>query len=330
MSYAEDALKWYYTLKAMNDAIINKQHHSLFVLTNYRNIRNDKYEWKKDIRPQDKAALMRVINADIISQAIKGIESLFQLANVGLLAKEKGVDYNKMNRWYFFTRMKDLDETMKIFEEEISLEDWKWILWISDLDEIKSEQIYNKDELLYIEKIYHEYLNRSKFVFTYALKFWRLLKPVRDAFSHTLRFIPFPNITHNMPEGYDDILLVLDCNWEGGNPIRIPVITGFNVLRILSAFIDFLNQFEMSIIKNHTLSVQSEGKRLLPVISVKKSTEESEYYASLHKKYSKLEKINVGWKTDDLVDDIKPQFELYISFWEKLQKLGQNFSFPEE
>lgn len=330
MEFSDETLEWYYTLKAMNDAITNKQHHALFVLTNYQNIRKNEYKWKEGTKPQDKAVLLRVINADVISQVIKGIESLFSIAYVGLLAKRKGVDYEKMKKWYFFYKVKDLNKEMRIFEGDVSTEDWNWILWISDFEEAKSSGIFNDTELSYIKKLYDNYIARAQSVFKYALEFWKLLKPVRNAFSHTLRFIPNPSILHNMPKGYDDILLVLDCDWETGNPIMMPVITGYNVLRVLTALFDLLTQFEKSIIRNHTFSIRSEGKKHLPIITMKNPELGSPFYLSISRKFRKLNEIDVTWEDSSLVEKVKPQFELYKDFWKKSQELGSNFNFPEE
>jgi len=144
MHFNKQSQEWYYTLRAAEGAIILRNHHALLGLTNYQQISDPEYKVKKGI---DKNALLRIINVDIISHAIKSIESLFQLANVGLMAKEKELNYEKMKKWYFFTKMKDLDARMQIFKENSDLDTWKWILWIADIEEIRTKKILTEEEI---------------------------------------------------------------------------------------------------------------------------------------------------------------------------------------
>lgn len=321
MSLNEESLQWYYTLRAAEGSIILRNHHTLLGLTNYKQISDKDYKVKKGI---DKQALLRIINADIVSHAIKSIESLFLLANVGLLAKENGIFHKKMKKWYFFTRIKDLTTNMQIFKDSLALDSWKWILWIVDFKEIQNEQILTDEEINSVERIYDEYLERAQFVFSYSLKFWELFKPVRNAFSHTLRVIPDPNITHNMPEGFDDILLILDSDWDNYSPIKMPVATGFKVLKILYNLITNINLLEQSIIKNHTMSIQAKGKRLLPayVLANVIENKKSDYFTAIIRKFNRFPAINVQWEKEDLTEELQPQYELYIEYWEKLKELG--------
>lgn len=70
----------------------------------------------------------------------------------------------------------------------------------------------NRKETAILSQIYVDYLVRAKFIFKYAVKFWNLYKPVRNAFSRTLRFVPSPNITMDgVPKDHDD-------KWKKGAP----------------------------------------------------------------------------------------------------------------
>ena len=100
MNFSESSKEWYYTLKAMYEAIKNKNHHALFVMTNYQNIKDGKYPWITE--PANKEALIRTIQADIIAQAFKSIESLFTIAMIGLRAHEENIfDYSSIKKWFF-------------------------------------------------------------------------------------------------------------------------------------------------------------------------------------------------------------------------------------
>jgi len=325
MTFDKQALEWYYTLKAMDEAIENRRHHALFVLNNYQNIKDGKYTWIKN--PINKKALIRTIHADIISQAFKSIESLFTIANVGLSACNQNLfNHNSMKASFFDTRWGQIEKNINLLKGNVSIDTWKWSLWIADIEEAKKHMNLNNKEVELLNKIYSEYLERAKFIFNSALEFWNLYKPVRNAFSHTLRFIPSPRISMTgVPNGYDDLLLVFDKQWKDDNPIKIPVITGTRPLKIIAELITNYNLFEQSIIKNHTISIQASSKRLIPVFAIgKENPARLAEYRKLLKKLPMFPAIDVKWDHQfDVEKELKPQFELYEEFKRKLNNLGK-------
>ncbi len=114
MSFNEQTKHWYYTVKAMNDALESRQKYAVFLTTNYQNIKNGKYNWKKGFEPKDEKAVLRLLNADLMSHVIRNIESLLALARVGILAQKKGINHEKMNKWYFSKNMKEIASFSKI------------------------------------------------------------------------------------------------------------------------------------------------------------------------------------------------------------------------
>ena len=326
MNFKQSSLEWYYSLKAMDEAIENKIQHALFVLTSYQNIKDSKFPWIKE--PINKEALIRTVEADIIAQAFKSIESLFTIAMIGLRAEEENIfDHKKMKDWFFEGKWDKIENQIKKLKNINKIGVWKWALWIADIEEANKQMNLTADELKMVKSIYAEYIERAEFIFTSALEFWRLYKPVRNAFSHTLRFIPSPRISglEQLPKGYQDMLLVLDKTWKNKNPIKIPVVMGSRSIKIIAELITNFNLFEQSIIKNHTISIQANGKRLIPTYIIGRENEERQnQYRKLEKKIPKFLEINVNWKHDfDAVKEIKPQIELYEDFRNKLIKLGK-------
>lgn len=98
----------------MNDALESRQKYAVFLTTNYQNIKNGKYNWKKGFEPKDEKAVLRLLNADLMSHVIRNIESLLALARVGILAQKKGINHEKMNKWYFSKNMKEIASFSKI------------------------------------------------------------------------------------------------------------------------------------------------------------------------------------------------------------------------
>ena len=325
MTFDQQSNEWYYSLKAMDEAINLKQHHALFVLNNYRNIQNGNYDWI--IEPIDEKVLKRIIHADVISQVFKSIESLFTIINVGLTAyQENDFSHSSMKETFFKPGWGPIQNNLNNLLKSKSIQNWKWALWISDVDESIEIMNLTNDEAKNLSLIYEEYLERAIFIVKYAVKFWNLFRSVRNAFSHTLQIVPSPNLKiTGFPDGYDDALLVLDKSWKEGHPVKQSVVIGSRPLKITAEIITNLNLLEQSIIKNHTISIQASGKRLVPVYLIGKDNSDNlKNYEKIIKKLPKFPSINVGWKNQpDTIKELKPQFELYEGYRTKLNEFGK-------
>ena len=89
--------------------------------------------------------------------------------------------------------------------------------------------------------------------------------------------------------------------------------------------------FEQSIIKNHTISIQANKQRLIPVFAIgKEDPKLLNEYRRLLKKLPEFPSINVSWKYKATnIKELKPQFELYEGFKEKLAELGKSHPFTD-
>ncbi|MCE7749434.1 MAG: hypothetical protein GPJ51_13670 [Candidatus Heimdallarchaeota archaeon] len=325
--FTEQSKQWYYTIKAMNDAIKNRQTYAFFLSTNYRNIKDGNYKWKKGFEPKDETALLRLINADMMSHVIKNIESLVTLARVGLLAKKKGIDHDKMRKWYFSTNMSEINDTINILKNNESFDIWKWVLWINGIEEIKESMTLSDRDVETIEDVYQKIMVRTKFVFSFIAEFWNLYKPVRNAFSHTFQFVPYPKNT-KVPERFDDAILVFGQNWNNNNPIEMAILTGDFPVHIMAESIAAFNLFEHIIFENHIRSIQLNSKRILPdriIGDVNKKLFQK--YLSILQRTPRLTEIQVKYKFKERYSEIEKQITTYESFREKLDKLGTRTSF---
>ncbi|MHA1692262.1 MAG: hypothetical protein ACTSU7_11590 [Candidatus Heimdallarchaeaceae archaeon] len=237
-----------------------------------------------------------------------------------------------MKNCFFDFKWRSIQKNINCLQKNVDIDVWKWALWIADIDEAKNQMKLNKKEIAILTQIYNDYLRRAKFIFNYAVKFWNLYKPVRNAFSYTLRIIPSPNITMDgLPKGYDDMILVLDKYWKEGNPVKMRVLTGPRPLKVIAELITNFNLFEQSIIKNHAISIQAGGKRLIPVFAVARENPKLlDEYRKLLKKLPKFPAININWKHKiDAEKELKPQFELYEGFRKELNELGKSHPFSD-
>lgn len=321
MVFSEHSEQWYYTLRAAGDTLILRNHYTLLTANNYKQLKDPEFKLKKGV---DRKAILRVIFANVVSQTINSIESLLTFAYLGLMSKEKGVNHQQMKTWYFFVRTKDLIQKVQFLEKVQDFDIWKWVLWVADIEEINEKNVLSKEEISSIKKIYDEYIERTQFVFNFSLRFWDLFRSVRNATSHTLKIIPNANIKHNLSNEFDDVLLILDSDWGDNTPIKVPIVTGSTPLKYIFNFVTNVNQLEQSIIKNHTMSVQANGERLIPACVLADVTKfgKSDYYTTILRKYNKFPAIDVSWKKEDFTKELESQQEFFNEFWTTLKQLG--------
>jgi hypothetical protein len=330
MSFKEETKQWYYTVKTMNDNIENRQLYSFFLTTNYQNIKNGHYNWKKGIGSKDEKALLRLINADLMSHVIRNIESLLSLAKVGILAWKKGINHGKMNRWYFSKNMKEIGKTIDFLKNNDSLDIWKWVLWILDLEELKEQLNLSSNEIKVVSKMYNSMLERTKYVFNSASEFWNLYKPIRDAFSHKFSIVPSPENVMNIPVDYEDAILVFGHNWENNNPVEMAVLSGKHPMIEMANVIVAFNLYERVILENHIRSIKLDSKRILPnriIGDIDKNLFSK--YMNILQKTSKLKDIRVGFHYEKGIYELKKQDEIYRKFGEGLSKLGRKIPYKD-
>ena len=330
MGSKEHAKQWYSILKAMKDVIDSRQQYAFFLTTNYRSVKEGKYNWKKGFEPDDEKAILRLMNADMMSNVIKNIESFLQIASVGLKAQEEGINHQEMIKNYFSTDSRLIPNTIKKLTKNTSLETRKWVLWITDLDETKAQMKLSHRETNAVSKLYDSMLERIRFVFSSASEFWKLYKPVRNAFSHTFRFISCNHSNFKLSQNYEDIILVLDKNKKNNSIVQMTVLSGQLPMHAMAEAIAAFNLVEKIILENHLRSIKLNSQRIFSnhmIADISKQT--FELCLGILQRTPKEKEIENDFTFEFNQDEIEKQIKIYDNFRMILSKLGRKIPYDD-
>lgn len=313
----------------MRDNIIHREQYAFFLTTNYQSVKEGKYKWKKGFEPDDEKALLRLMNADMMSNVIKNIESFLQIASVGLKAQKEGINHQEMINNYFSIDFKLIPDTIKKLTKNSSFELWKWALWITDLDETKNQFNLSHKETDAVSKLYDSMLERIRFVFSSASKFWKLYKPVRNAFSHTFRFTSYEGPNLRLPQNYEDIMLVLGKNKKNSSNVQMAVLTGQLPMHAMAEAIAAFNLVEKIILENHIRSIMLDSQRTFSnhMMADIRNNQIYKLWLNVLQRTPKPKDIEDDYLFEFDQEEIKKQVDIYDNFRKTLSKLGRRIPY---